>query len=52
MTETKKIYKTTWKVMDEEGNIWFEGYYGEAENFIKEKKLENVKLVPFMEIVG
>jgi len=41
-------YYTIWKVVDEENNIWFEGKFGAAENFIKEKSLEDVKLVAFM----
>jgi len=41
-------YYTIWKVIDAENNIWFEGKFGPAQNFIKEKNLENVELVPFM----
>ena len=48
----RKIYKTTWKVIDENGKILFEGYYGEANKFLKSCNNKNVKLEPFMEVVG
>ena len=51
----KKIYKTTWKVIDEKGKILFEGYYGEANKFLEtynNKDLGKLKLEPFMEVVG
>mgnify|MGYP003665108144 CR=1 FL=1 len=46
MSEPK--YYTRWQVIDEEGKVLFEGYFGEAEKFIKDNKLENVKLDPKM----
>ena len=51
MTE-RKIYKTTWKVLDENGKILFEGYYGEANKFLESCNNKNAKLEPFMEVVG
>ena len=51
MTERKR-YRTTWKVIDETGNILFEGLYGEAEDFLKNCNNKSVKLEPFMEVVG
>jgi len=46
MTELK--YYTRWQVIDEEGKVLFEGYYGDAEKFIKDNKLENARLDPKM----
>ena len=46
MTELK--YYTRWQVIDEADKILFEGYYGDAEKFIKDNKLENVRLDPKM----
>jgi len=51
MTEEKR-YRTTWKVIDENGKILFEGLYGEAEKFLKNCNNKSVKLEPFMEVVG
>ena len=50
MTERKR-YKTTWKVIDENGKVLFEGYYGEAEKFIKNCNNKSAKLEPFMEVL-
>jgi len=50
MTERKR-YKTTWKVIDESGEILFEGYYGEAEKFLKNCNNKLAKVEPFMEVV-
>ena len=41
MSELK--YYTRWQVIDEEGKVLFEGYYGDAEKFIKDNKLENAR---------
>jgi len=47
MTERKR-YKTTWKVIDENGKVLFEGYYEEAEKFMKNCNNKSAKLEPFM----
>ena len=52
MTEPKKIYKTTWKVIDENGQVLFEGYYGQAMKFLKDSGNKSAKVEPFMEVVG
>jgi hypothetical protein len=46
MSELK--YYTRWQVIDEEGKVLFEGYYGDAEKYIKDNKLKTVKLDPKM----
>ena len=42
-------YKTTWKVIDENDKVLFEGLYSQAEQFVKENQLKNVRIEPFME---
>ena len=42
-----KFY-TRWRVIDENDKILFEGYFGEAEKFIKDNKLEKARLDPKM----
>ena len=46
MSEPK--YYTRWRVVDEEGKILFEGYFGDAEKYIKDNKLETANLDPKM----
>tara|TARA_Y100000310_G_C20103633_1_gene543916 strand:+ start:129 stop:293 length:165 start_codon:yes stop_codon:yes gene_type:complete len=46
MSELK--YYTRWQVIDAAGKVLFEGYYGDAEKFIKDNKLEGSKLDPKM----
>ncbi len=46
MSEPK--HYTRWQVIDDGGKVLFEGYFGEAEKFIKDNKLENAKLDPKM----
>jgi len=50
MTERKR-YKTTWKVIADNGKILFEGLYGEAEKFLKNCNNKSAKLEPFMEVI-
>jgi hypothetical protein len=50
MTERKR-YKTTWKVIDENGKVLFESYYGEAEKFLKNCNNKSAKLEPFMKAI-
>ena len=45
---SKLKYYTRWRVIDENDKILFEGYYGDAEKFIKDNKLENARLNPKM----
>jgi len=51
MTEEQR-YKTTWKVIDENGKILFEGLYGEAAKFLNNCNNKSAKLEPFMEVIG
>ena len=51
MTERKR-YKTTWKVIDENGKTSFEGLFGEAEKFLKNCNNKSAKLEPFMEVIS
>ena len=43
------VFRTRWRVIDSEGKILFEGYYGESLRYIEENKLTDVKLDPHME---
>jgi len=41
-------FYTIWKVITEEGQILFEGKYGECYQYLNEKGIANAKLEPFM----
>ena len=41
-------YHTIWKVMDKADKVLFEGTYGKCEQYIKENKLTDINLEPFM----
>jgi len=43
------VFRTRWRVIDSEGKILFEGYYGESLRYIEENKLTDVTLDPNME---
>jgi len=41
-------FYTIWKVIDKEGNILFEGNYGDCYRYLNENGLEGATLEPFM----
>ena len=43
------VFRTRWRVIDLEGKILFEGYYGDAVRYIEENNLKDAKLDPHME---